>query len=150
MKNKWIHYIATGFGSGLAPKAPGTCGSAAALLFLPLLSPLSSFWYLLFLLITFATGIYLCGQASDYLQKHDAGEIVWDEFVGIWLTFYLVPLSPLNCLLGFLFFRLFDILKPFPISYIDKNVKGGLGIMLDDILAGICALICMHIYLRFV
>lgn len=134
-----IHFLAIGLGSGAAPKAPGTFGTAAAvLLYLPM-SQLTVWWYVAILLVTTVIGIYLCDKTSRDWGVHDHGAIVWDEFVGFWITMLLIPPTWYWILAGFLLFRLFDIWKPWPIRYIDRSVHGGLGIMLDDILAGIMA-----------
>ena len=97
------------------------------------------------LLMTFAAGIYLCDRSSKLLGVHDHGGIVWDEFVGYWITMLLAPSGWLWIVMGFFLFRLFDILKPFPINILDKHVHGGLGIILDDVLAGIFACICLQL-----
>lgn len=142
-------FLAFGLGSGLSPKAPGTMGSLAALPFLYFLQPiLDTYWFGLFIAATFLVGIYLCDVTSKKLGVHDHGGIVWDEFVGIWLTFWFIPLSPLSIALGFILFRVFDILKPFPISWLDKKVHGGFGIMVDDLLAGIFSLITLHLLMN--
>ena len=143
MKNP-VHFLALGFGSGLIPLMPGTFGSLAAL---PLLIPfiwLSPFALLIAAVLASVVGIYLCGKTADDMQVHDHGSIVWDEVAGILLTFLWVPLSPLTVLLGFVLFRVFDILKPWPIKPIDKYLAGGLGIMLDDVVAGIMACASLH------
>lgn len=138
-----IHFLALGFGSGLAPKAPGTFGSLAAVPLFLLVAPLSSPLYLLLLLLMSVAGIYICGKAAEDAGVPDHGAIVWDEFVGFLITMFLIPITWQSLLVGFLLFRLFDIFKPWPISYLDKNCHGGLGIMLDDIVAGIAAWACM-------
>lgn len=138
-----IHFLALGFGSGLAPKAPGTFGTLAAVPLFLLLPPLSSPLYLLLLIVMSVAGIYICGKAAEDAGVPDHGAIVWDEFVGFLITMFLIPISWQSILVGFLLFRLFDIFKPWPISYLDKNCHGGLGIMLDDIVAGIAAWACM-------
>jgi len=138
-----IHFLALGFGSGLAPKAPGTFGTLAAVPLFLLVAPLSSPLYLLLLLLMSVAGIYICGKAAEDAGVPDHGAIVWDEFVGFLITMFLIPISWQSLLVGFLLFRLFDIFKPWPISYLDKNCHGGLGIMLDDIVAGIAAWACM-------
>jgi phosphatidylglycerophosphatase A len=140
-----VQFLALGFGSGLVPKAPGTFGTLAAIplfLFLALLTPLS---YFVIVVLMSITGIYICGKAADDVGVHDHPAIVWDEFIGYFITMFMVPVSWQSVLVGFLLFRLFDIFKPWPISFIDKNMSGGLGIMFDDILAGIFALIVMHL-----
>ncbi|MBF0254870.1 MAG: phosphatidylglycerophosphatase A [Gammaproteobacteria bacterium] len=134
-----LHLLAFGFGSGLAPKAPGTFGTLAAIPLLLLLSLLPLSGYLLALALSFALGIWFCERTSRDLGVHDHGGIVWDEFVGLFVTFIAVPISWQSLLLGFVLFRLFDILKPWPIGWLDRQVQGGLGIMLDDLLAGVYA-----------
>ena len=137
-----IHFLALGFGSGLIKPAPGTWGTLAAVpVYLLLLQILPSglLPYLAVLLVSFIIGVYLCGKTAKDVGVHDHGAIVWDEFVGLWITMTLIPFSWLNLLLGFLLFRLFDIVKPWPIKLLDKHVHGGFGIMIDDVLAGIFA-----------
>lgn len=140
-----IHFLALGFGSGLLPKAPGTFGTLAAIPLYLLLSPSSMSIYLAVVIVMSIAGIYICGKAAEDAGVHDHGAIVWDEIVGFLITMFLVPLSWQSVVVGFVLFRIFDIFKPWPISFIDKNVHGGLGIMLDDIIAGFAALVCMHI-----
>ncbi|WP_221795877.1 phosphatidylglycerophosphatase A family protein [Oceanobacter mangrovi] len=142
----WQHWLAFGLGSGLARKAPGTWGTLAAipvwwlaLQHLPLLP------YLLMLLLTSLVGIYLCGKTADDLGVHDHPGIVWDEWVGIWITCLLLPDGWYWIVAAFAAFRFFDILKPWPIRWLDQHVEGGLGIMIDDILAGIMALIVVQL-----
>ena len=134
-----IHFLAFGLGSGASPWAPGTMGTLAAvpLWYLLAQSPLAI--YLLLVLAALLVGIWLCGRTSRDLGVHDHGGIVWDEFVGYWITMIAVPLDWIWALAGFILFRLFDILKPWPIGPVDRQVAGGLGIMLDDVLAGIMA-----------
>ena len=138
-KSSPVHWLAFGFGSGFAPKAPGTLGSAAAtLLYLPLAElPLAI--YCVLLVLGFIAGVWICGSTSRQLGVHDHGGIVWDEFVGVWITLTAVPPNPSGILFGFLLFRLLDIVKPWPIKCADKKVHGGFGIMLDDAIAGILA-----------
>ena len=100
--------------------------------------------YVLMLLVTTAAGIWICGRTADDLGIHDHGGIVWDEFVGLWITLFMVPMDWRWILAGFALFRLLDILKPWPIKWADKQVEGGLGIMLDDVLAGIMAALCLQ------
>ncbi len=132
-------FLAFGFGSGLAPFAPGTFGTLAAVPIYYLMALLTWPFYLMVLVVTFVLGIYLCEQASQNLGVHDHGGIVWDEFVGLWLTLFLIPNQWYWVLLGFVLFRFFDIVKPFPIKWLDKKVKGGFGIMIDDVIAGLFA-----------
>lgn len=134
-----IHFLAFGFGSGLAPIAPGTFGTLAAIPLYFLLQPLSLPVYLLITLIISIVGIWICGKSSELLGVHDHSGIVWDEFAGYFVTMIAAPAGWLWVFIGFALFRLFDIWKPWPISVLDKQVHGGLGIMVDDILAGVFA-----------
>lgn len=140
-----IHLLAFGFGSGLAPKAPGTVGTLAAVPFYLLMQPLSLSSYLVIVLIAFALGVWVCGESAKRLGEHDYGGIVWDEFVGFWITMMAAPTGWSWIVLGFVLFRLFDIIKPWPIKVADQQVQGGLGIMLDDVLAGIMAGFCLQL-----
>ena len=138
--------LALGFGSGLAPKAPGTFGTVAAIPFFLLMLYLPAWDYLLTTVICGVLGVYICQIAADQLGVHDHPAIVWDEFVGLWIS--LTPLvfmgfSWYGLMVGFILFRFFDIVKPWPISYIDKHVGGGVGIMLDDVVAGAAAGLCL-------
>jgi len=139
-----IHLLAFGFGSGAAPKAPGTWGTLAAVLIYWPLSQLSPEHYLLMLLVTSVMGIYICGQTARDLGVHDHGSIVWDEFVGFWITMFAAPVGCVWVVVGFVLFRFFDIIKPWPISWIDKKITGGFGIMLDDVIAGVMAAVVLQ------
>jgi len=141
----WRHFLAFGFGSGLAKFAPGTLGTLVAVPIYLLLSQLPPIFYALCVLVCFAFGIWLCGSVSMDLGVHDHGGIVWDEFVGYWITMFLVPPGWGWVLAGFVLFRLIDIWKPWPIRWIDKEVDGGLGIMLDDVIAGLFCCLILHI-----
>ena len=147
--------LAHGLGSGLAPKAPGTFGTLAAILPWLLLAqlPVGLYWALLFLAAL--GGIWLCGEAARRMgDVEDPGGIVWDEWVGVWIALGAVPGldQPLSdwgsqwlwLLAAFLLFRLFDIFKPGPIGWCDRHLHGGLGIMLDDIVAGIVAFLLLQ------
>jgi phosphatidylglycerophosphatase A len=144
MKNP-VHFLALGFGSGLIPVMPGTFGSLAAIPLLLACMYVSSVSFIALTLIFSVIGIYLCGKTADDMQVHDHGSIVWDEIAGMFVTFLFVPLSASTLLVGFVLFRAFDILKPWPIGVIDKRLQGGTGIMLDDILAGAMACGCLHL-----
>lgn len=139
-----VHFLAFGLGSGAVPKAPGTFGTLAAVPLYLLLSLLPLNVYLLVLIAAFGLGIWICEKTSHDLGVHDHGGIVWDEFVGFWLTMVAVPNGWPYVVAGFLLFRFFDILKPFPINYFDRHIKGGLGIMLDDAVAGSFAWLCLQ------
>jgi len=132
------NFLALGAGSGLAPKAPGTAGTVAAI---PvwLLMPSSLTAYLLVTVALFAVGVWLCSVCANNLNVHDHPGIVWDEIVGYLVTMIAVPKDITLIIGGFVLFRLFDILKPWPIGWIDRRVQGGMGIMLDDIIAGLFA-----------
>ncbi len=134
-----IHLLAFGFGSGLAPRAPGTFGTLVGIPFYLLMLPLSLIHYSVVLCLITVLGFYLCGQTAKDLGVHDHGGIVWDEIAGYLITMIAIPFSVSNILLGFVLFRFFDIVKPWPIRWLDKHIAGGVGIMLDDILAGVFA-----------
>jgi len=139
-----IHFLAFGLGSGAVPKAPGTFGTLAAIPIWMLFADLSLGYYLALVVASFLLGVWLCGRTSSDLGFHDHGGIVWDEFVGLWITYLALPEGVSWVVIGFVLFRLFDILKPWPIGWVDKRVSGGLGIMLDDVLAGIMSLVCVQ------
>ena len=141
-----IHFLAFGLGSGTVPVAPGTFGSLAALLVFWGAAMFAWGWpiYIAMLLITFLLGIWLCGRTASDIGVHDHGGIVWDEFVGLWITLFLAPAGWAWWIAGFVLFRLFDIVKPWPIRWFDRRVPGGLGIMLDDVLAGLMAWVVLQ------
>ena len=128
-------FLAFGFGSGLAPFAPGTAGSLAAiplalpLVYLPLPAAIAV------IAAAFAFGVWLCGRVGKRLGVHDHSGIVFDEFVGLWLVLVLVPFHWAWWLAAFAVFRIFDAAKPWPIGWFDRRVHGGFGVMLDDVLA---------------
>lgn len=141
-----VTLLATWFGSGLLPKAPGTWGSLGALICAwPLLAIGGSALLLGACIFVFFVGIWASQRYADALDLDDPGEVVIDEVAGQWLS--LLPLGTLSTLepsletfvMGFVFFRLFDIWKPWPVGFLDRRLKGGLGIMVDDIVAGIYA-----------
>ena len=144
-----VHFLAFGLGSGAAPWAPGTVGTAAAvipyLLWIQFLSPV---WFIGLLLVTFIIGVWLCERTSEDLGVHDHSGIVWDEFVGYWLTMFLAPQGWELALVGFVLFRFFDVLKPWPVKWADRRVAGGFGIMVDDVLAGVYAWLGMQVLIR--
>ena len=134
-----LHFVAFGFGSGAAPVAPGTFGTVVGVLVYWLFHDLPLLNYLLVILVGFAVGIRICGQTARDLGVHDHGGIVWDEIIGFLITMTAIPFAWQWVLLGFVLFRIFDIVKPWPIRQLDESVPGGLGIMLDDVLAGLYA-----------
>lgn len=143
---KCIYWLGIGLGSGLPKRAAGTWGTLGGLIIaIPIL--LLGFWgFLAITIIGCAVGSYICGKTSDLMGVHDDPHIVWDEWVGMWIA--LLPVvwgqELLNgngnigvlVLIAFILFRFFDIIKPFPIQWVDKNVSGGFGILIDDVLAG--------------
>ena len=139
-----VHLLAFGLGSGAAPKAPGTAGTLAAVPLYLLLQPLPGWLYLLLVGTFFLLGIWLCGRTARDLGVHDHGGIVWDEWVGLLTTLWLAPTGWGWLAAGFLLFRLFDILKPWPIGWLDTRVGGGLGLMLDDLVAGLFGLVVLQ------
>jgi len=138
-------FMAFGLGSGLAKKAPGTFGTLAAIPFFIALQDLSWPLYLSWILVTFVLGVWWCERASQTLGVHDHGGIVWDEFVGFWIAMFMAPPGWVWIVVGFVLFRIFDILKPWPIGWIDRKVSGGFGIMIDDVVAGIFAALVLQI-----
>jgi len=146
-----FHLLSLGLGSGLAPKAPGTFGTlAAVVIYLLLLQQLPQAVYLAALIAVSGLGVFLCGQTAAAMGVHDHPAIVWDEFAGFWLTAYLLPDGWWWVLVAFVLFRVFDILKPWPISWLDKRMKGGFGIMIDDIVAGLFAWLVIQIAARLI
>jgi phosphatidylglycerophosphatase A len=140
-----VQFLAFGFGSGLSPIAPGTAGTLAAVPLYLALSQLSLPLFSCVLLLAAGAGVWICGTASRQLGTHDHPGIVWDEFVGFWLAMWALPPAWPWVIAGFLLFRLFDILKPWPVGFLDRRVGGGLGIMLDDLAAGLMACGCLHL-----
>ncbi len=140
-----IHLLALGFGTGCAPKMPGTIGTLVGVLFYLPMVYLSWPIYIGVTIVLFLLGIWLCEVTANDLGVHDHGGIVWDEILGFLITMTAVPSDWRFVVLGFVLFRLFDIWKPWPISWLDSKVSGGLGIMVDDVLAGIYALIVLQI-----
>ncbi len=141
-QNPWV-FLASGFCSGCSKYAPGTMGSLVAV---PLIYAVSQLEITVYIMLTIAinvVGVLICAKAANALKVHDHGGIVWDEIGGMFITLILVPITITNLIIGFALFRFFDILKPYPISWLDKNIDGGLGIMIDDVLAGIFAALCL-------
>ena len=141
-----VHFLAFGFGTGLAPKAPGTAGSLPGILL---------FWltmdyglYVQLGVATFITlvGIWICGESARKIGVHDHGGIVWDEITGMYLTLMAAPFTVAGWVLAFVLFRFMDIVKPWPIRDLDHRLKGGVGIMLDDLVAALYAAILLALY----
>ena len=143
-----VHFLALGFGSGLIKPAPGTWGTLAAVpLYYAFISvnPFGMIGLLFVIGLTFLLGIYLCGKTANDVGVHDHGAIVWDEFVGYFVSLIALPPTMLNIVFAFVLFRIFDIIKPWPIKWVDRKIHGGFGIMFDDVLAGIMACLCLHL-----
>ncbi len=136
-------FLAFGFGAGLVPKAPGTAGTVVAIPIAVMLSALPFWVEVAVIIVMLIAGIWLCGRAADLLGVHDHSGIVWDEIVGYLIAVLFVPHSAIWWLLGFVFFRVFDIVKPWPIREMDHRIPGGLGIMLDDVAAGLFSALCL-------
>lgn len=140
-----IHFIACGFGVGLIPYMPGTFGTLVGVLFYFILVQFSFPMYLFLVVLMNLAGIYLCGRFNRDLKTLDHPAAVWDEIAAFPIVMIAIPLTWYYLLLGFALFRFFDIVKPFPISYLDKHVHGGFGVMLDDIVAAIFSWVILFI-----
>ena len=138
-------FLGLGFGVGLIPFAPGTFGTLIAIPVYLLMQNLSLIGYLLLTLLALIAGVWLCQQSANYLGKNDPAAVVWDEIAGYLVTMIAAPEGWQWIITGFVLFRFFDIIKPWPISWFDKNLHGGLGIMADDIIAGIFAWLIMQL-----
>lgn len=135
-------FLGFGLGSGLIYPAPGTWGTLAGLVFFVPLLLISNWLAWGVLVLGLLAGSWICQKSADAIGVHDHGGIVWDEFVGIWIVLILLPEQTwLWWLAAFISFRLFDIVKPWPISWLDKNLEGGFGIMADDVVAAVFAAI---------
>jgi len=145
-----ILFIATGLYSGYLPKAPGTWGSLVGLLLFLFLQNLSLPVYLAVVAGLFIVGSFAAGETEKILDNRDPGIVVIDEIVGMLIALTAIPATPLTLALGFILFRFFDIAKPFPIRIVDQRFHGGLGIMLDDVVAGIYTLAALRIVTRII
>lgn len=144
------HLISLGFGSGLSPRAPGTAGTLAAWLLYPLLrAPVSDVVFLALMASFFVAGIITADRTGRALGASDHGAIVWDEMVAFWLVLFFTPATLVWQAVAFTLFRFFDIVKPPPIRWADSRVKGGFGVMLDDILAAGYAVLVLAILVHF-
>jgi len=144
------HWLAFGFGAGLLPRAPGTWGTLAAI---PLYLLIALFPLPVYVLVTlglFLVGVWACGKAGTELGVHDHSAIVWDEVVGYLVALTAVPSTWQWMLTGFVLFRVFDILKPWPVGHLDRNLGGGLGVMADDLAAGLMACAVMQLGLMWI
>ena len=140
--------LSSWFGTGLMPLAPGSFGTLAAVPPVIIINYFGSVPSGIFLIILIPLAVWTSNMSKKLLGKDDPPEVVIDEVTGFFIAVFLLPFSWLSFILGFLLFRVFDILKPFPIRMIDKRVKGGFGIVLDDIVAGIYANICVRVVME--
>lgn len=148
MKNeKIINLIVTFFGAGRSPKAPGTVGTLAALPLVIFLTQAGPLIYMGIVVLLAIVGMWASEQYEQLKGGHDHQEIVIDEVVGILITMTWIPLTWQSVLAGFILFRVLDIFKPFPIGTLDKKVPGGMGVMADDMAAGIIANIILQVIL---
>ena len=146
--NQLIMALATGLYVDRIGKAPGTWGSLAAIVPWLLIKDLSLPTYLLLLAALFVVGFFVSGSAEKILDSPDAGCIVIDEILGMLITLTVAPPHPAAWFAGFVLFRIFDILKPFPVSWFDQRIHGGIGIMMDDVVAGLYAFFFLQLIWR--
>jgi phosphatidylglycerophosphatase A len=145
-----VNFLAFGFGTGLAPFAPGTFGSIPGLILFWLTLDFGLYVQLSIAIAMTLVGIWICGESARRIGVHDHGGIVWDEIVGMYVTLFLAPVSVVGFVLAFVLFRVMDIVKPWPIRDLDHSMQGGLGIMLDDLLAAVYAALPLALYGWFV
>jgi phosphatidylglycerophosphatase A len=143
------YFIAFGLGSGAMPFAPGTFGTLMAIPFYLLLQPLPLWGYVLFTILFIIASAWLCQRISNEIHVSDHPGMCLDEFAGFFVTMINAPVGAAWVILGFLLFRFFDICKPWPIRWIDKNIHGGFGMVLDDVLAGVFAMIVIQVIALF-
>ncbi|HET7308246.1 MAG TPA: phosphatidylglycerophosphatase A [Gammaproteobacteria bacterium] len=134
-----VHLPAFGFGAGLAPRAPGTCGTLVAVPIAFCLALLAPWWRAAVIVALCVAGVWICGHSARRLGVHDYPGIVFDEIAGYQVAVAIAPFSWITLGVCFVLFRFFDILKPWPVGWLDRHIRGGAGIMLDDIAAGIYA-----------
>lgn len=144
-----LYFIAFGFGSGLSPFAPGSCGTLVAIPLYYFVQSLSAWSYGVILLLAIVLGIWVCDVVERDMGTHDYSGIVWDEICGFGLTMWAAPRGWLWIGLGFLLFRLFDIVKPWPIAWLDSELPRGWGVMVDDLMAAVYAWISLHLIHHF-
>ncbi|KPK36610.1 MAG: phosphatidylglycerophosphatase [Gammaproteobacteria bacterium SG8_47] len=145
-----VHLFSLGFGTGLAPRAPGTFGTLLAVPLYLGLRPLPLELYLLVVAAAFALGVLICAATARAAGVHDHPAIVWDEVVGYLVCMSAAPSGWVYVVTGFALFRLFDIWKPWPIRIMDRQLRGGFGIMFDDVVAGVYGLVLLQLLVRLV
>ena len=140
-----VHFLAFGLGTGASPYAPGTVGTLLGIPLVILLAQWPLWVYIIVSSVLIIVGIWVCDKTSKDIGEHDHGGIVIDEVAGYLVTMFTVPVNMWTLIAAFFVFRFFDILKPWPIGWLDKRVQGGFGIMVDDLLAGVYGLAVMWI-----
>ena len=141
-----VNFLAFGFGTGLAPVAPGTAGSLPGVLLFWLTLDFGLYVQLTVAAVLVVAGVWICGESARRIGVHDHGGIVWDEIAGMYLTLLAAPLTPIGWLAAFVLFRVMDIVKPWPIRDLDHRLGGGVGIMLDDLVAALYAAVVLGLY----
>ena len=141
-----LNFLAFGFGTGLAPFAPGTFGSIPGLVLFWLTMDFGLYVQLGIAAGMTLVGIWICGESARRIGVHDHGGIVWDEIVGMYVTLLVAPVSVVGFVLAFVLFRIMDIVKPWPIRDLDHSIHGGLGFMLDDLVAALYAALLLGLY----
>ena len=148
-KSKWISRVATFFGAGLSPKMPGTVGTLAAIPVWYLFYLTGPYVYMVLTFLLVIAAIFISDAYEKNMPTHDRPEIVIDEVVGFLITMTWLPFSLKYLVLGFVLFRILDIWKPFPISYLNDKVKGGFGVVIDDVAAGLVANVILQILTQY-
>ena len=141
-----VNFLAFGFGTGLAPVAPGTFGSLPGVLLFWLTLDFGLYVQLGVAVALVVAGVWICGESARRIGVHDHGGIVWDEIAGMYITLFLAPVTAPGFVVAFLLFRAADIVKPWPIRDLDHRIHGGLGIMLDDLVAALYAALLLALY----
>ncbi|MCH8159778.1 MAG: phosphatidylglycerophosphatase A [Proteobacteria bacterium] len=141
-----VNFLAFGFGTGLAPIAPGTFGSLPGVLLFWLTMDFGLYVQLGVAAALVVSGVWICGESARRIGVHDYGGIVWDEIAGMYITLLAAPISLVGWVLAFVLFRIADIVKPWPIRDLDHRIEGGLGIMLDDLVAALYAALLLGLY----
>lgn len=150
IKRKLVEIISTWFYTGYSPVAPGTCGTAGAVIFyVLLLRELDGIIYSLTAVVFTALAIYVSSCMSEFRGEKDPSDIVVDEVAGYILTMAFIPFEPRYVIIGFVLFRIFDVVKPFPVRRLE-SLRGGYGIVLDDVAAGIWSNIILHIIYLYI
>lgn len=144
-----LHFIAFGFGSGAIPIMPGTFGTLMAIPFYLLMRELPIALYIILATVLGVFAVWISDKLSKQIKIHDHPGMNIDEFIGYFVTMIAAPHNWYAVCLGFVLFRIFDILKPFPIGWIDKNVKGGFGMIIDDVAAGVVSLVILQLIFYF-